>query len=48
MIIKALSYQLSSDMQQKFEQIGVVEETFDEKEVKSGALESCARILSCV
>ena len=44
----ALSGQLSSDMQQKFEQIGVVEETFDEKEVKSGALESCARILSCV
>ena len=35
-------------MQQKFEQIGVVEETFDEKEVKSGALESCACMLSCV
>ena len=32
-------------MQQKFKQIGVVEETFDEKEVKSGALESCACIL---
>ena len=39
------SGQLSSDMQQKFKQIGVVEETFDEKEVKSGALESCACIL---
>ena len=28
--------------------MGVVEETFDEKEVKSGALESCACILSHV